>query len=64
MDDEYVVEVCLLGKGAECCRYLMRSPDGWECAKVSGMKDVIDARASRMRAQGDNCAGWGENLDE
>lgn len=59
MDDSYVNDVCKIGQGSDCCRYLMMGSGGFECAKASAMmRNAIDARASRMTAKGDNCSGF------
>jgi hypothetical protein len=54
-----VNEVCLIGQGARCCRYLTMSPRGWSCEKRHAMGRTLDARvaAGRMNARGDNCEG-------
>lgn len=57
--DEYVKATCKPGT-AECCRYLIMGPDGWDCVKHT--RDVaryIDGRVERgeFRATGDNCEG-------
>ena len=54
----YVKEHCKLGRGADCCRYLMFSAKGFECAKADPtMKWRLDLRAElkEMTAQADNC---------
>jgi hypothetical protein len=55
--DEYRASVCKLGRGHECCRYLTMGADGFKCAKRTSLRFTIDARASTMNAQGDNCDG-------
>lgn len=55
--DEYRNDVCKIGKGAACCRYLAMSAKGWSCEKRGGMRFGIDARAEKMVAKGDNCDG-------
>jgi hypothetical protein len=59
MNEKYVKETCKPGT-TECCRYLLMGSRGWECAKLTDMKNHIDFRADileDMRATGDNCAG-------
>ena len=58
-NNEYVMNTCKLGQGAECCRYLTMGIDGWECAKNKPLARIIDERfkADMMNAQGDNCEG-------
>jgi hypothetical protein len=55
--DEYRANVCQLGHGSKCCRYLTMGADGFKCAKRTSLRFTIDARASTMNAQGDNCDG-------
>jgi hypothetical protein len=55
-DDVWAKSVCLIGFGAETCRYLTMGASGWGCAKLSSLRPIIDARAD-MRAKGDNCEG-------
>ena len=43
-----------------CCRYLVMSPDGWDCCKLNPtLKAYIDERVvlGAFRAVGDNCEG-------
>jgi hypothetical protein len=63
-DGKYIDEVCLIGKGKKCCRYLGVSANGFECFKLdNSLKSEIDKRISfgLMTAQGDNCKGYGVN---
>lgn len=62
---EYIRTVCKIGKGESCCRYLMIGAGGFQCAKFTSLKAVLDARtnAKSMVAQGDNCGGVEENTD-
>ena len=41
MTDEQVNNVCKIGQGAECCRYLTFG-DEFECAKLTPLKAAID----------------------
>lgn len=53
-----IKDICKIGQGKDCCRYLTRAVFGWECAKLDpSMKTQIDQRVFRMKAQGDNCDG-------
>jgi hypothetical protein len=56
-NDKYVMDVCKMGQGGNCCRYLGRG-NGWECFKESGLKSSIDSRVKNMTAQSDNCKGF------
>ena len=59
ISQDHVDVTCLVGRGAETCRYLSRGPEGWMCAKSDPqIRAAIDARAPTMTAQGDNCDGW------
>jgi hypothetical protein len=56
----HVLTVCKLGAMAECCRYLMMSPTGWDCAKLQPQYRVtidIQAAEGKMKALGDHCDG-------
>ena len=57
--NNHLREVCRIGQGASCCRYLMMGAQGWECAKGGSLQVTLDERvaASSMTARGDNCAG-------
>lgn len=57
--NEHIKNVCKIGQGYECCRYLAVGPKGFECLKSSDLKDHIDDRVERddMVSQGDNCEG-------
>lgn len=54
-----VQDVCKIGQGYDCCRYLMVGTNGFECAKNTGLKVVLDNRVERktITARGDNCPG-------
>lgn len=56
---EEVREVCKVGLGELCCRYLVAGTAGFECAKLSSLKTTIDIRvaAGAFNAKGDNCEG-------
>ncbi len=56
-NDKYVMDVCKMGQGGNCCRYLAMGK-GWECLKESSAKSTIDARVKNMTAQSDNCKGF------
>lgn len=57
LPDQFTKDTCLLGTGATCCRYLTLGPDGFQCAKLTGLRAYIDGRAEQMSAKGDNCEG-------
>ena|SRR5215471_9808507 len=58
--DKYVNEVCRVGAGAKCCRYLAIAEGGWHCAKHTVLQQTIDDRvkAGEFNARGDNCPEW------
>ena len=60
MNNHIVKNVCKIGQREKCCKYLVMSPDGFECMKVSeSNKKVIDDAWAKDEhvAQGDNCDG-------
>lgn len=53
-------EVCKIGQGAECCRFIVVSDEGLMCAKNKTVShDVLNNLVNEgiMTAQGDNCEG-------
>jgi len=61
---EHVKNVCKIGQGPECCKYLTftcNGPEmGWTCEKTKERnKQAIDAKWATEEhvAQGDNCEG-------
>lgn len=38
---------CGIGRGAECCAYLAMGGDGFECARATSLKAVIDERVAQ-----------------
>lgn len=63
LSEEHVREVCKLGQGAECCRYLVCGADGFECHSSGPLKRMLDKKASSMTAQSINCKGVDNNED-
>jgi len=56
--DETLTEVCKMGQGEECCRYIIVDPDeGIVCGKGTPLQPTLDANVKTMIAQGDNCEG-------
>lgn len=51
--------ICLLGKGAACCSFLVVGPLGMSCAKDTGFDAPLRQRRAggTIRAMGNNCAG-------
>jgi len=60
IEKDHLEEVCLMGQGEKCCRYIIAHPDdGIVCAKDRpNLKYAIDARVNQMTAKEDNCEGW------
>ena len=59
MTNKQVEEVCKIGQGNDCCRYLLAGSEGFECGKLTELKSVLDKRVTEntIIAQGDNCEG-------
>lgn len=58
---DYAREVCLIGKRALCCRFLVGLPSGFACAKLDfELSMAINERYAEgsMTAKGDNCPGF------
>ena len=55
----HVKNVCKIGQGHDCCRYMVISASGFECVKNTDLKAYLDARVlmETMVARGDNCLG-------
>lgn len=53
-------EVCKIGQGERCCRYLVVGMNGFECMKLQpSTRAYIDRQVEleRFNAVGDNCGG-------
>lgn len=64
--NEYIKQICKIGQGGACCKYLVMGTEGFECMKVnSAYKALIDEKWAKEQhvAQGDNCEGQA-NLKE
>lgn len=59
MNDEKVKNVCKVGQGQDCCRYLAVGGDGFECLKNTSIAKLLDYRVKTgtINARGDNCDG-------
>ena len=59
LSEQEVLGVCGLGRGEVCCRFLLRGPEGWGCAKLTELREYIDDQVARgeFNARGDNCEG-------
>lgn len=61
----HVLNVCRIGQGADCCKYLVMGAHGFKCMKINeSTKVLIDDNWVRNHhvAQGDNCDGITSNL--
>lgn len=57
---KHVVNVCRIGQGAKCCKYLVMGSSGFECMKIDKRNKLIIEQqwgATQHVAQGDNCGG-------
>lgn len=52
-------DVCKIGQGSLCCRYLTVGVNGFECEKKGALKSLLDHRVqiNAIVAKGDNCDG-------
>jgi hypothetical protein len=60
-DKEHWYNVCKIGQGADCCKYVVGGQKGLECAKENvADKRVIDENWAQTPhiAQSDNCVGY------
>ena len=59
IDDKSLYEVCLKGKGEKTCKYIMRSENGFFCAKNTELKEYLDglSASNEIGCTGDNCQG-------
>lgn len=57
--DNHLKEICKIGQRKDCCRYITCGSNGFECAKHTAMKGVLDFKADSkmLTAQSDNCEG-------
>jgi hypothetical protein len=57
--ESHLKEVCKIGQGNECCRYITVGHMGIQCAKHTGLRRVLDAKvkAGEILAIADNCEG-------
>jgi len=58
--NNHLEEVCQMGQGAKCCKFLTLGPEGFACAKTdpalyAGI--IATWHLSPHVAQGDNCEG-------
>jgi hypothetical protein len=58
--------ICKVGQGSDCCRYVVAGVGGITCAKlVEELKTQIDKRVAmgKFSATSDNCEGKEESID-
>jgi len=65
ISEKHLKEVCKIGQGAECCRYIVLG-DALECSKGTAVGGLLDRRARKgeTTAQGDNCDGHGSPISK
>lgn len=60
IDDTRVRDICKIGQGAECCRFLVGGSQGFECAKhIPSLASHLNMRVliEDIVARGNNCDG-------
>lgn len=60
LERAYLREICRIGQGADCCRYLIGDDTGLHCAKhAPELASQLDERVrlETIHARGDNCPG-------
>ncbi len=62
-----VIEICKMGQGGACCKYLVVGSKGFECMKTDPLtKKVVDVNWATTAhvSQGDNCEGYGKEMQQ
>jgi len=56
---DHLDNICLMHSGAQTCRYIGLSVNGFVCVKHSPMQVALDenVREGKLKACGDNCGG-------
>lgn len=56
---DWLRDVCKIGKGASCCRYVAVGEQGFRCLKGTRLQSLLDKKAvdKEIVAQSNNCAG-------
>jgi hypothetical protein len=59
IDDAALYDICLKGQGKRTCKYIMRSENGFFCAKNTELKEYLDglSKDGEIGCSGDNCQG-------
>lgn len=55
--DDTLKNICKIGQGKDCCRYILCDPNGFSCGKHTALKETINENVNKMTAKGDNCEG-------
>lgn len=56
----HLEQICLIGQGAACCKYITATPVGIRCAKADLYSKMVVDQSWAIHehvAQGDNCEG-------
>ena len=46
MEKDHIENVCKLGEGHDCCRYLIIGSDGFQCAKQRTLRSTLDEKVA------------------
>lgn len=60
LERPFLDDVCKIGQGPDCCRYLVANAKGIQCGKLdTSLHRTIDARvaSNTFTAKGDHCDG-------
>lgn len=59
IDEKTLKEVCKVGQGEACCRYILLDGKGFKCAKFTKLHNFIDMKVAKglIKARGNNCPG-------
>jgi hypothetical protein len=57
--NETIKNVCKIGQGAACCRYLTMGAGGFNCEKYTSLGRLLDLRVdtNSIVSHGNNCEG-------
>jgi len=60
IDNDWLDEICKMGHGAKCCKYIVvAGAKGICCAKSDMMLKATINNQTHMLARADNCDGYG-----
>jgi hypothetical protein len=60
LNNKHITEICKMGQGKDCCRYLTCGSEGFMCAKLNpSLAMILDKRVREetITARADNCKG-------